>query len=511
MYIIQGTADIHSITCLQEVPKDIEKIQILYKKLDGRDVTVKKSYYPRAFIKTLDFKDNVLRTTNKDLHQRFKKWLYVTTKENGRKAYFTTKYALCNSKQFAKNKVRSLYNYGVLCIHLPAITSTFYSTMYRYMSLLKNEKSNDEHVNLENKVTVDKPEESISEQPGFQKSFPSSLNIEEMLANLETKGIDEIQKDISKLSNILTGINIPGLDLPSLDIPPPTVDEESVVQHTTLQHTTHQQTTQTLDILDALDTDVSGLIDNKTDICDGYTVFRHKKNRNVVYASIEYMEDKAIDKVNQISHLPEKFNIVLKTYNKNTCKYNISCLDETYWQDIQDLVSIGLENVEIKDVIFFEPMSKLDGIVQVIQSSTEDANKYIHSIYNLRKFLCSRPEQGKVIKKVIESIYTKYEFDFKKQVSLKNLYLEYKKYCGMIPDVLDYERYCKVMVYLGFNIKEGDVLYMKKRMEPLEISIPSFKQNVDNSMIIKRNLQLRSEPPVNLVPNVSPWQMSPLI
>jgi hypothetical protein len=94
---------------------------------------------------------------------------------------------------------------------------------------------------------------------------------------------------------------------------------------------------------------------------------------------------------------------------------------------------------------------------------------------------------------------------------LKNIFFNYRNHCDSSREALNYDKFCLVLNYLGFNIRAGNVLYLKERETPLNLCIPSHKVNVMSTYIAKRNMNLRREPPVPLDENTSPWQMSSLI
>jgi hypothetical protein len=245
---------------------------------------------------------------------------------------------------------------------------------------------------------------------------------------------------------------------------------------------------------------------------DGYIVYEHKKNKNTLYASIDNFMLTDIEKINkdmvyETNNSFKKFNMILRTYNTVTNTYTVSCFDDTYWQNIQDITSIGLDNIQIKDVLFFDHMVKLESLLYIVKA-THVMNNYVNSVYKLRKLLCIKPEQCNIIKKVIQMIYSKYEYDFTSKVCLKSMYFNNKNQTKY--DSIDYKSFLNIILYLGYKIENGHVLYIKELENPIIVEIPSFKTSETNMIVQKRNLQIRSEPPITIIPNISQWQVSSL-
>jgi hypothetical protein len=486
MYVINYYTQ--DIICLKNIQgHTIEQIKEIYKKLDGKVIKINKTYYPKEFIETLEFDNNVYKTTKTDLNNKFKQWLYlITTKP------------VSKSVKYAKDTINSIYTYSLICAHLPVLTVKAVNLFSYY---LNHKKSTDE--------AIDSPLNS------FQEEIP-----------IEEIPIAEIPTAEIPIEEIPTA-EIPIEEIPIEEIPTEEIPTDSSIEvleknncidnfYKKIRESTRETKEKQIQKEESFNAQESVydrfLMNNTTDIVDGYIVYEHKKNKTTLYASIDNFMLTDIEKINkdmvyETNNSFKKFNMILRTYNTVTNTYTVSCFDDTYWQNIQDITSIGLDNIQIKDVLFFDHMVKLESLLYIVKA-THVMNNYVNSVYKLRKLLCIKPEQCNIIKKVIQMIYSKYEYDFTSKVCLKSMYFNNKNQTKY--DSIDYKSFLNIILYLGYKIENGHVLYIKELENPIIVEIPSFKTSETNMIVQKRNLQIRSEPPITIIPNISQWQVSSL-
>ena len=229
----------------------------------------------------------------------------------------------------------------------------------------------------------------------------------------------------------------------------------------------------------------------------------HRCKFALIYANVSDMDrDMSINMLIQVDHLPEKFNVIVKySKNKDNTREAIAYLDETQWYCLQTLTQYGIENIEIIDAVFFEPSSKLEHIKDIINinAETSDLQSYVTQIYKIKKLLSPMmPAESAVVKRVFLSIYRNYVFDLNERTDTLTLYIDF---CHIDYDAtiarLDINEYQKVLKYLGYMMENEQVLYLRKRGKPIEMT---NKHNIHIMPIATKlknmSLQPRTEPKI---------------
>lgn len=490
---------------LKELSCEPQVVADIYQKLLSKDVNVSRSYLPDAFLLSLPFTGNTACTSTKEIASRFRSWAYHKACDKGASLYNNTKRACESSTRYISNAYMKSYTMGVVVMNMPRLLEGIYNRYARY-------------------ITYTRPPITEAQAPA-----PTPSHAGEWINGTDTDAItNEINNVLNALppipiapppdSGTITDSEIEDLLNTHINIQT-NIDTTHIFINTSAPLTNPPIDTNTLVNQPIDTTSISpgggvGTLNENTlvstlsadnDEKDGYTVF---KKPSSMFASVIYIEKEAVAGKKAPDNIMEKYNILVR-FKGPDAKVAIACFDDTHWDAINRLPDIGINDVTIMDVVYFPWTKRFEGIALALPFN-DSMNDYVKHVYSLRKFLVPRYTKGAIIKKTIGAIYRSYEFAHGKSTCVSDIYFAYKANVGM-QDTLDFDSFCAMLKYLGYMMKDGKVLNTTKRTHEVSVTLPTFKDATKDNPIMKRNLQLRADPPIAMTPNVSPWQVSSYI
>jgi len=228
------------------------------------------------------------------------------------------------------------------------------------------------------------------------------------------------------------------------------------------------------------------------------------------YTNVNYMLKNSIQNKDSV---PESYYMLIRLESEHGAANPYVVLDHTYWPILGELVKY---EIKIVDIVFFPftntPLANIANMFEMSDTT------YLHDIYRIRKFFNQSKPAGD-IKHVLEYMYNWYHFDPDFHTDYIDIFVDYM---NMAPEncKLNEASFYDVLVYLGYMYKDKSVLFVKKRTNRLHNKIPKKVTTNNNKCptgfiyypfehkILKKNLQLRSEPQISShIKDASKWNI----
>jgi hypothetical protein len=254
---------------------------------------------------------------------------------------------------------------------------------------------------------------------------------------------------------------------------------------------------------------------------DGYPV-TFKRNK----LQLSYHTYTAVNKVDtkEITDNQTTDGVILVRYFKNIgFEPHYLVFDEDLHNEIGNLDKYGIHDIIIDDIIRYPKYDKDYILTCAKEASTADLNKYILTSYRIRKSIKERVIYGKLVKLVLEYMYAKYKYaPIDTGVDIKKVYNNFDEYNTelfrfYVPDLIPFPTFMQILIYLGYNIKNGNVSNIELRKDKVNV-------NIDVSMSIeqayhythrvfrnKKNIDLRKVPFTQPSSIISPWLNSEVL
>lgn len=174
----------------------------------------------------------------------------------------------------------------------------------------------------------------------------------------------------------------------------------------------------------------------------------------------------------------------------------------------KDLLFPQVINMEIIPIARTVPRFMLD---MFEDGSVSNRSYFLQMSYNVRKYLgCHRkPCKKRTLFKHMQHIFNNYQFDYGQETSFLDLYLDAKD-----SDYSDVDTFIEELRFLGYTVKNGQVMHLKKRITPLDVCIEDDKKNEEFDTYAHKVLRQpggndwRSVPKNPFSDSVSPFNMA---
>lgn len=509
----------------------------IYKKLLYIDVSVYKSPFPEAFMSTLEFTGNTARISANDLCRSFWLWTYkgAQTTVNTAYMYSTTHYltpisiwlsALASRFKRQNHTVPIVGDIPTTFEEIP-VENAYQAT---YNELMKDIATSSNQTTAMNEAIQETG--TILEASNEVSIISSKLEEVFKTCNTFHTPVDITHVDYTKKINV--PITLPTVTSAQDEIEEDIIDRAKDIKNvrpgiSTSSRATKQPVTPLLDAAEEKHVDFSDFeaVDTHYSLkdfdfnlkddpfIDAYVVICG--NRASSFRATLCMEYEYISKTNIPDHIEENYNMLVRSTHPNSheCKAGIACLSAAHWDAINNLPDIGITDCTISDVVYFPSSKHIDNIASdILLPVSESLSEYMRGVYYLRKYMVPRTIKGATIKEVMSCLYGNYGYSYGKSISVHRVHIEcnFSSQQSRQSRPTDFKEFCDVILYLGYMIKDNHIMNIDKLPKRVDVSFTdctdplSIPRTIDSNKI--KNLQLRSNPPIKMMSNLPPWNIS---
>lgn len=178
----------------------------------------------------------------------------------------------------------------------------------------------------------------------------------------------------------------------------------------------------------------------------------------------------------------EMLMYVRKSTKAYVC-YNVNdvvCIPISYVKFLADLEEIGIKGIKIKNVVYFTRNADDSVVIPLLKSIDPDNDQkdFLEKTYLIRKLFMKKQYYGVHIKSVLEFMHSNYTFESQPSegvdtVSLYRHFTTYnnKKFRFSTNLHVDKKMFVNILTFLGYNIDDNQVLYIKKMASPLTLNL----------------------------------------
>ncbi len=242
-------------------------------------------------------------------------------------------------------------------------------------------------------------------------------------------------------------------------------------------------------------------IDKQKEIQSIENNFKIRKTQQLPFS--ELSKDKII-KLSNITY--DKCILMICFINKDTNRYGIAYFEKNEYHDTRSyldiLNSIGIINIEFKLVSQFSVHDLTYSLCDhYFYNNLPDMSIALQNIYRIYKFLNGK-ENSVILKSILEFIHSNYEFSYKKDIDIYDLYDDYcdnnsKKLRFPLNAFVDIYKFYNMLKFMYYEIIDNKVLNIRKRSKKIQINL-EFDGKLNSMMQIpyvhQKTHQLRSEP-----------------
>jgi hypothetical protein len=240
-------------------------------------------------------------------------------------------------------------------------------------------------------------------------------------------------------------------------------------------------------------------------------IFRKKRSTQLCHEYFAEIE-KDMSFVKGINDLSE-YKIIIRFVNAQDKSVGVTTFSHDDMTYLRNLGSIGITDIKYDDVAFFPFTPIIDSLVEQMNLADKSKEDFILAVLKIRKFLFEKGSlKTVIIKSFLERIHSMFEFDFNSTIPLKDFADTLQNDGAMAIYIMWDVKMCSACLeYLGYQVHDGKINFLKKRTTPISIRFNidvEVQSLLKTSYVSKINYDLRAPPQIPKQSINSPWNLS---